>query len=292
MNLNSLKVFHAVATSENVTMASIRLNCVQSNVSARIKQLEEELGVKLFLRMHKRLLLTRHGKMLFEAAKKILEIESEIEDKLKEADKMEANISIGFINAVLSVNLYSYIRNFHEQNQDITLKLISGGLEELVLDILNYKIDGAFLDRMIDNPSLENIPIFEDKLVIVSNRQVDKVSNLNNYDIICLKKKEYIKGNRISKKLNINEGRIIEVESFESLFGFVASGMGIAIIPASLIKKRNYHNLFYINLPDDKGNMNIVYVKRKDRVFTDSIGRFLNMLKERIGFNDNFFAIS
>ena len=84
MDLNILKIFYTVAKEKSMSKAADKLHCVQSNVSARIKQLEEDLNISLFNRRGgRKLTLTPAGKTLFLFAEKIAVIEKEAEKNYK-----------------------------------------------------------------------------------------------------------------------------------------------------------------------------------------------------------------
>ena len=68
MDLAALRIFRAVAQDGSVTQAALRLNTVQSNVTARIRQLEDELATLLFDRINRRLIITPAGRLLLDYA--------------------------------------------------------------------------------------------------------------------------------------------------------------------------------------------------------------------------------
>lgn len=77
MDFNELRIFKAVAEEGNVSRAAERLNCVQSNVTARIRQLDESLKVTLFHRKSRGVSLTAAGRVLLDYAERIMVLVSE-----------------------------------------------------------------------------------------------------------------------------------------------------------------------------------------------------------------------
>jgi len=72
MDIAALEIFRAVVSEGGITRAAERLHRVQSNVTTRIRQLEESVGVPLFIRDRKRLLLTPAGEVLLDYSERIL----------------------------------------------------------------------------------------------------------------------------------------------------------------------------------------------------------------------------
>ena len=83
IDLTALEIFKTVAEQGGITRAAARLHRVQSNVTTRVKQLEERLGTKLFLRQHRRLVLSPDGRRLLAYADRLLRLSSEAEAALR-----------------------------------------------------------------------------------------------------------------------------------------------------------------------------------------------------------------
>lgn len=77
MDLEDLRIFRAVVREGGVTRAALRLHRVQSNVTTRIRQLEQSLGVALFIREGKRMLLSASGRVLLDYAERLLDLAEE-----------------------------------------------------------------------------------------------------------------------------------------------------------------------------------------------------------------------
>src|SRR5713226_1924803 len=83
IDLTALEIFKTVAEQGGITRAALRLHRVQSNVTTRVRQLEERLGTKLFLRQGGRLTLSAEGKLLLAYAERLLHLSSEAEAALR-----------------------------------------------------------------------------------------------------------------------------------------------------------------------------------------------------------------
>jgi DNA-binding transcriptional LysR family regulator len=88
LDLEALEIFRAVAEHGGITKAAARLNRVQSNVTTRVKQLEERLGIELFYRRKRKLTLSREGKLLLSYAERLLRLSTEAEAALRNGNRM------------------------------------------------------------------------------------------------------------------------------------------------------------------------------------------------------------
>jgi DNA-binding transcriptional LysR family regulator len=90
MDLGDLQIFRSVVQAGGVTRAAEKLNRVQSNVTTRVRQLEADLGVQLFIREGKRLHLSPEGKLLFDYAERLLDLAQEAREAVYQAARTSA----------------------------------------------------------------------------------------------------------------------------------------------------------------------------------------------------------
>ncbi len=279
MDLNILKIFYTVAKEESITKAAIKLNYVQSNVSARIKQLEGELGVPLFYRTGRRIVLTPAGQILLSFAEKIVNIEKEAEKAVKETSGDNGGIAVGFMETVAAVRLPPILIAYNKNFPGSALKLVSGSTEELLLKVLNYELEGAFVGGPVEHPDIEEHSVFEEELVILSNEQI---VNLTDKNIVVFKK-----GCAYRRRLEefyeshgIFSYKIFEFGSIEAILACVSAGMGVTMLPRSVVKEKGNKNLKIIPLSDDRGKMTTVFIRRRDTLMTKALSNFLKLAEE------------
>src|SRR5258708_40091285 len=85
MDLSDLHIFRSVVEAGGVTRAAEKLNRVQSNVTTRVRQLESELGVDLFVREGKRLHVSPAGKLLLDYAERLIDLAREAREAVHAA---------------------------------------------------------------------------------------------------------------------------------------------------------------------------------------------------------------
>jgi len=124
IDLESLDIFRAVAREGGVTRAAARLNRVQSNVTTRIKQLEERLGVALFRRQGRSLVLSAEGEGLLVHAERLLRLADEAESALK-SGPARGPFRLGALESTAGSRLPSILSRYHRQHPAVVIELSS-----------------------------------------------------------------------------------------------------------------------------------------------------------------------
>lgn len=124
MEIRVLRYFLAVAREENITKAAELLHVTQPTLSRQIAQMEEEMGIKVFDRSTRRIVLTNEGHLLRRRAEEILELVDKTERELSEQeDIVEGTVSIGCGDLAAVQLLPELIRTFHERYPAVTFDL-------------------------------------------------------------------------------------------------------------------------------------------------------------------------
>src|SRR5215813_6374965 len=111
MDLDDLHIFRAVVHAGGITRAAEKLNRVQSNVTTRVHQLEEELGVELFIRNGKKLHLSPAGKLLLDYADRLLDLADEAREAVHDA-KPRGLLRLGSMESTASIRLPPAINRY------------------------------------------------------------------------------------------------------------------------------------------------------------------------------------
>lgn len=169
MDLRHLKYFIAVAEELNIGRAALRLCISQPPLTRQIQQLEEELGVQLFIRTPRGVELTQAGEALFDDARAILaRVEHAVAATKRAARGEQGRIAIGFTSSVpFHPFMPRIIRSFREAYPLISLVLEEGGTSELVEALRQERIDAAFIRSAVVDPlGLEVRPLLEEEMVV------------------------------------------------------------------------------------------------------------------------------
>jgi LysR family transcriptional activator of nhaA len=148
LNYHHLQYFWAVARDGNLTRTAQRLHVSQSALSAQIRQLEDQLGEALFEREGRRLVLTEAGRIALTYAEDIFSTGGELLATLKEGRRREHVLRVGAV-ATLSRNFQeSFVKPLLGQ-QDVTLRLESGGLDALLTRLAGHGLDLVLSNRPV-----------------------------------------------------------------------------------------------------------------------------------------------
>ncbi|MDO6708629.1 LysR family transcriptional regulator [Photobacterium sp. 1_MG-2023] len=241
MNSAALKVFKAVAEAGSVHQAAERLHCVPSNVTTRLKELEHSLGVALFSREKRRLQITAEGQILLEYAKQVFALLEAAEGALK-SDTPAGPLHLVSMETTAAVRLPSLLTAFHQSFPAISLKLTTTTTQHALEMLRKGEADIGFV---ADNPHISSLglmtyPLFHEELVLISPAELSfplTASACRDMSMLVFKDgcnyrqrfQSWLETQRLGH-LSIQE-----FGSFQAILGCVSAGMGLAMLPKSVI---------------------------------------------------------
>jgi DNA-binding transcriptional LysR family regulator len=238
MNLSDLRIFSAVVREGGITRAAERLHRVQSNVTTRVRQLEENLGVALFVRQGKRLHLAPAGQVLLDFADRLLALADEARDAVQDP-RPRGTFRLGAMESTAAVRLPGPLSEYHRRHPGVVLELRTGNPQTLASAIVAGELDAALVAEPIADASFEKTMAFEEELVIVAaadHRPIGKKGSLPKAIIVfehgCPHRKRL--EDWYASRGEIPE-RAIELSSYHAMLGCVVAGMGIALLPKSVL---------------------------------------------------------
>ena len=171
MDLQVLRFFVTVAQEGGFTAASEKLHYAQSNLSTRVRQMEEELGETLFYRNKRGVTLTAKGELFYEYANRILNMSDEAVTAMRDMDHARGSLMIGSIEATALGDLPGLFADYHREYPDVKLSLTTDMNDVFVDKVLNREIDGAFVAESPGRKELDEIFIKNEKLVFIASAQ-------------------------------------------------------------------------------------------------------------------------
>ncbi len=171
MEIRQLKAFLAIAEAKTFTAGARLVNVTQAAISMQIRQLEDEVGLPLFIRTPRRVILTEAGEHLLERARKILrEHDAAIEEIAEIAGAEYGRLRIGSASAMFATQqLPQILQNLKDRFPNASISVSSGTSQTLVDKILHGEIDIAFVSLPVDNTHITTDLLFSDEIVAIGH---------------------------------------------------------------------------------------------------------------------------
>lgn len=239
IDLDSLEIFRAVVREGGIVRAAARLHRVQSNITTRIKQLEQRLGVPLFQRQGRTLALTTPGQALLVHAEQLLRMADEAEAAVR-ALPVRGPLRLGSMESTAGSRLPQLLARFHQRQPGIAIELQTGTTAALLRKLADCALDAAFVGEPFAVGELQSRIVFEEELVLVTARQhapVQRAADLDACTILA-----FAQGCSYRKRLeewfaldDTRPERVMELASYQAIIACAAAGTGCGIVPASLL---------------------------------------------------------
>lgn len=237
--LSDLHTFRAVVQAGGINKAADALHRAQSSITVRIQQLEEKLGVPLFLREGRALQLTPAGKVLLDYADRLLGLAREAAEATRN-DRPRGMLRLGAMESTAAVRLPQPLGLYHEMYPDVTLELYSDDPRELIQRVLQGELDTALIADPLSDKRLHAMAIYEEELAIVAEARHPPIASprdVPSQTILAFhtgcphrqRLEDWFARSRVKPR------RIVEVGSYHVILGCVAVGMGIALMPRSVL---------------------------------------------------------
>ncbi|WP_199614546.1 LysR family transcriptional regulator [Paenibacillus alkalitolerans] len=285
MESGDLRIFQAVAREGSITKAASRLGYVQSNVTARIQQLELELQRPLFHRSKRGMTLTSAGQNLLEHADKILYLLDAAQKQMINNDIPNGSIKLGSVETAAAVYLPSIMLNYRKQYPEVKLSLFSGYTNELVQKVIRYELDGAFVNGPIQHPELDQFPVFQEEIVLISEPGSGDLTQVLNKPLLFFGVGCYVRERFESwlKEEGIPVPEIMEFGTLEAIIGGVAAGLGTSILPRSTVRKWEAEGALRVHdIPKKYSRATVYFIYRRDHFFTCAFTKFVEQIKNVI----------
>lgn len=289
MDAADLKVFEAVARLGGMNRAAAELNTVQSNVTARIRALEDELGAPLFTRHSRGVALTAAGQRLLPYALHAQRLMEDARRAVADDGVAKGPLTIGSLETTAALRLSPVLASYVANNPAVDLVLRTGTTCELIEAVLQHRVEGAFVCGPVDHPELEEEVIFHEELVILTApgvRDPDALIRKGDLKIIVLRAgcsyRQRLED--ILTKRGIVGLRQLEFGTLEAIIGCVGAGLGITLLPRSLIGPVWRDGRVAVHqLPAAEAHVDTVFIRRRDAFVSTALATFLQLVRPAQG---------
>jgi DNA-binding transcriptional LysR family regulator len=285
MNIHDLNIFATAARLGSITKTAKALSTVQSNVTTRVRLLEEELGVALFHRQHRGIQLTRRGRDLLPYAQQIMALVHKARETVAEDQEINGILRIGSMQTTASARLPELLKAYITKYNKVDIAVETGNTAELLEKVLACDIDGAFIAGPVDYPQLHALPAFTEELVMLtpSNyRSVDEYLAKGPIPKVLVAKVGCSYRHQLERYLSsegINQLQEMEFGTVDGIIGCVGAGLGIAMLPRSAVEKSSRSQEVKIHaLPKKISLIDTFFITRRAEVRSSAMERLMGVI--------------
>lgn len=285
MDVTDLKVVDAVARHGSMNKAASELNTVQSNVSARIRSLEDELGVALFQRSAKGVQVTPAGRRILPFAARLSRLLSDASCAARDDGHPKGVFEIGTLETTLALRLPRLIAKFAKAYPEVRPVIRTGTTCSLIQGVIDCKLEGAFVVGPVNHPELISEQAFREELVLVTSCAIDTLDALATVD--NLKTVVFRIGCSYRQRLDsllANLGLLapepLEFGSIEAIIACVSAGVGVTLLPKGVVASALREGLVNVHeLAPEIADVETVFVRRLDGYFSSALSTFLDSVR-------------
>ena len=247
MEIRQLRAFVAIAESGTFTAGALRVHVTQAAISMQIRQLETEIGAKVFVRAPRHVILTEAGEQLLRRARHILREHDAALDEIAElAGAERGRLRIGSASAmVLTEQLPSILKELRKQHPAAEISVTSGTSEVLVDQILAGEVDVAFVSLPVDVRGIKTERLSDDQLVAIASPR-HKLAKQRTISAYTLAGERLILGERggntrrlidqFFAQAGVTLHVAMELSRQQAIKRMVEEDMGVGIVPLQSVK--------------------------------------------------------
>ncbi|WP_338801088.1 LysR substrate-binding domain-containing protein [Pseudomonas sp. RSB 5.4] len=239
MEFSQLRIFQAVAEEGSITRAAERLHRVPSNLSTRLKQLEEQLGVELFVRERQRLQLSPAGKVLLDYTGKLFALRDQASAAVM-GGQPAGDFVLGTLYSTAAIHLPALLARYHKQYPAVNLQVQSGPSGELLEGLVSGRLDAALVDGPPQLAGIDGVPLCDERLVLISEADHPPIRSAKEVEGRAVF--TFRHGCAYRARLEAwfvhyqaAMGRAMEIESYQGMLACVIAGSGVALMSESML---------------------------------------------------------
>jgi DNA-binding transcriptional LysR family regulator len=281
MDTGDLRIFEAVARLGGMNRAAAALNTVQSNVTARVKALEADLGCVLFERRRTGVSLTAAGRRLLPYADDAARLLTDARRAVRDDGVPRGVLTIGSLETTAALRLTPLLAGYAADYPDVDLVLRTGTTRELIGEVLEGRVDGAFVCGPVAHADLLGEAIFREELIMLTARNVtaqDEMWKSGEVSIVVLRAgcsyRQMLEA--LLARRGVTVRRQLEFGTLEAIFGCVAAGLGITLLPRALIGPVWGPGRVSLHpLPPADAMVDTVFIRRRDGFSSSALKAFV-----------------
>jgi DNA-binding transcriptional LysR family regulator len=285
MDAADLRVFQCVASCGSMNKAALELNTVQSNVTARIKALEDELGFELFERTNRGVTLTAAGRRLLPFASRAARVLDDARRAVADQGSPAGPLVIGSLETTAALRLSPVLTEFATTYPAVDFTLRTGTSRELIDQVLDHTLEGAYVCGPVNHPDLLVEPFVREELVLLTAPSVanfDTLAAMPELKIIVLRIgcSYRLHLEALLARRGIVGGRCLEFGTLEAIFSCVSAGLGVTLLPKALLGSVWDHRRVGLHtLPNAEKWVDTVFIRHREAYASSALRAFLDLAK-------------
>jgi DNA-binding transcriptional LysR family regulator len=286
MDLKSLRLFLAVAETGSFVAAAERHHTVQSNVTAHIKKLEDEVGAQLIER-GVRARPSSAGFTLMAYAERMLQAHDEALALFK-GGHVSGSLRVGAMETTTALRLPPLLTEFHASHPEVDLKLSTGPTARLVAGLNEGRFDCVFIAGKLENPRLYQYKAYREELVLVSSSPMKSMPSADTLRASTF----LVFGQGCSYRQRVDvlladsgvfSSRMVDFGSLDAILGCVGAGMGYALMPKVVFDAHKHRFPIYsLKLPPRLGAVDTYFVAADSSGWTPALTSFAEALRASV----------
>ncbi len=291
MEIRQLEIFRALAEELHFTRAAERVHCAQSNVTTRIRALEDELGAPLFDRLAKRVTLTDCGRRVLPYVEKVLSTMGEIRKAARADEAPAGGLLIGSSESMLTYRLPEVLGAFRKRYPAVDLSFRPYAHDKLLQSIEAGMLDLAIcMVDTIDDVRLQTLRLRDERLTLIAGpkdplttKKRIRPQDLSRQTFLvteagCAYRKQL---NRLLARMNVRPVSIIEFSSVEAIKQCASLGMGVALLPEVVVAEHLSRNqLKPLHWTGVETHIATYVVWHRDKWISPTLRAFIDVLKK------------
>lgn len=289
MELKYIREFVSLAETSNYFETAERLFITTSSLSRHIKALEEELGMPLFDRTTRKVVLNRHGRLFLPYAKQFVKIDDECTMAFEEeAMYSKGAIGIGSIPMMKAYGISDILRQYRQSNKNVIININEADSTPLADMLRKGEIDFAFLrNRHVSVDEFETIPISEDHLVAVlpkahplAKQRTITIEQLEGEALLLISKNSFMYKlcTDLCRSAGFQPKVVFTSQRAENLVELISQGTGIALLMSKPVAPILPEDLTRVDI-EPRVTTTIFLAYLKNRKFNTACKRFLELVK-------------
>jgi DNA-binding transcriptional LysR family regulator len=288
--LAPLHTFHLVALHQSVSRAAERLGISQPAVTQQIRRLEHHLGVALFDRVGRRIVLTDAGQTLNASAQRIFHLVDGARDAMDSlAGLRSGQLRIGASRTAGEYYIAGLLDRFKQRYPGVTVSLSVGNSETILARVLDFSLHAGLVAGPAEDPSVISLPVIRDGMLAIlstghplSRRRTVGIRDLHRYPVILREPGSATRRviERAFQALGLQVSPAMELESNEAIKRAVADGIGVGIMARAAVAEEIASGRLVGRPLREALSLDFVFVYHRDRALSPIVAAFLELLPQ------------